>query len=478
MAPWRVGKTHLLELLGGWEQTDGTAYAALAARIRLLIIDGRITPGARLPSERDLAASLALSRTTVNAAYTMLRSEGYLQSRQGSGSVAQIPGRPPELPLPRPGDIIDLSRATCTAAPGTHAAAVRALDRLPPRLTTDGYELAGLPELRVKLAERYSRQGLPTNPEEIFVTSGSQSAISLVARTFVAPGDRVVVESPGYPHAFSALRAAGARLLPFRMDASAGWDVDGFDLAVRRSVPTLAFLMPDFHNPTSRSMTIDERRRVVATAEAHGMVVVSDEATAELALDGQDALPPIASFAHRPGSVIVIGSASKTVWGGLRVGWVRTSVENVDRLIAARMANDLGAAVIDQLVYSEMLTDFEPVLEFRRDALRASRDALQSALSTLLPSWTMSPTRGGIASWVKLDEPVSSAMTIAARARGLLIGAGPWFGLDGEFEQFIRVPITVGTEAIERAVEILADAEDDVHLGSHAGTYPVGARRL
>jgi DNA-binding transcriptional MocR family regulator len=467
MSPWRVGKTHLLELLNGWETTDGTAYSALAARIRLLIVDGRITPGARLPSERDLAAGLAVSRTTVNSAYSALRAEGYLESRQGSGSVAQIPGRPPELPVARPGDIIDLSRATCTAAPGTHSAAVRALDRLPPRLATDGYELAGLPELRVKLAERYTREGLPTSPDQIFVTSGSQSAISLSARTFIAPGDRVVVESPGYPHAFNALRGAGGRLLPFRVDADAGWDVDGFELTVRRSLPTLAFLMPDFHNPTSRSMTVEERHRVVAMAEGHGIIVVSDEATADLALEQEDQVPPIASFARRPGTVLTIGSASKTVWGGLRVGWIRTSVENVDRLIAARLANDLGAAVIDQLVFAELLDDFDPILEYRRNSLRDSRDALERALEVHLPSWRMSPTRGGIASWVHLDEPVSSAIAIAARARGLLIGAGPWFGLDGEFEQFIRVPISAQAESIERAVVILAEALDDVHLRSH-----------
>ena len=135
----------------------------------------------------------------------------------------------------------------------------------------------------MKLAERYSQQGLPTTPEQIFVTSGSQSAISLAARTFIAPGDRVIVETPGYPHALNALRGAGGRLLPFRVDADAGWDVDGFELIVRRSLPTLAFLMPDFHNPTSRSMSVDERHRVVATAEAHGIMLVSDEATADLA---------------------------------------------------------------------------------------------------------------------------------------------------------------------------------------------------
>ena len=180
--------------------------------------------------------------------------------------------------------------------------------------------------------------------------------------------------------------------------------------------------------------------------------------------------PPIASFAQRPGTVLTIGSASKTVWGGLRVGWIRASVEHVDRLIAARLANDLGAAVIDQLVFAELLNDFDPILEYRTNALRESRDALQRALQVHLPSWRMSPTRGGIASWVHIDEPVSSEIAIAARARGLLIGAGPWFGLDGEFEQFIRVPITAEPAAIERAVEILAEALADVHERTHLDT--------
>jgi len=453
-----IGVHHLLDLLEGWRGEGGATYAALADRIRLLIIDGRITPGTKIPSERELAARLSLSRTTVNSAFATLRSSGHLTSRQGSGSMAALPGRPGDLPIPAPSDQLDLSRATSASVPGVHAAAVRALERLPSRLLTDGYELTGLPELRQGLADRYLLRGLHASADQIAVTSGAQSAISLIARTLISRGDRVIVEAPGYPHALNALRGAGARLLPVGVDPDQGWDVDGFEELVKRSLPSAAFLMPDFQNPTSRSMSVDARARIVRVAEDHGVLIIANETTAELDIDRGEAFPPLAAFASRPASVVSIGSASKTIWGGLRVGWIHASTSVIARIVAARFANDLGAAVIDQIVVSEMLGDFERVLEYRRDLHRRSRDALAAGLEEHLPGWRLPRTDGGVAAWVQLGSPHSSALAIAARDRGLLIGAGPWFGLEGEFERFIRVPITATPDAIGRAVRILADA--------------------
>jgi DNA-binding transcriptional MocR family regulator len=458
MAARTVGIGHLLELLEGWRDQDGARHSALSDRIKLLIIDGRVGSNARLPAERELATRLGLSRTTVNSAYAALRDDGYLSSRQGSGSVARIPGQPSELPQPRDGDLLDFSRATSGAAPGVHGAAKRALDRLPARLTTDGYELSGLPDLRQALAARYTASGVPTTADQILVTSGAQSAISLIARTLLVRGDRVLVESPSYPHALDAFRAAGARLLPVGVDLDTGWDVGAFEQALRHSAPVLAYLMPDFHNPTGLSMTNATRERIVQLAEDHGAVLVVDETTAELDIDRLDHPSPLATFATRPESVVSIGSASKTVWGGLRVGWIRASKEILDRLVAARFANDLGAAVIDQLVVAEMMTGFDPILDYRRQVHRASRDALRSALEAELPDWTLSRVEGGVAAWVHLGAPLSSGLAIAARSRGLLIGAGPWFGLDGAFERFIRIPITPTPDAIVAAVRIMADA--------------------
>lgn len=457
-----MGVGHLLELLDGWRDQKGATYTMLAARLRLLISDGRIGANTRLPAERELAARLGLSRTTVNSAYSSLRGDGYLLSRHGSGSIARIPGHPSEAPQPRLGDLLDLSRATSSAAPGLHRAAVRALDRLPIRLLADGYELAGLDALRVALAARYVASGVVTSPEQILVTSGAQSAISLIAHTLLTRGDRVVVESPSYPHAMDALRSAGARLLPVGVDLTTGWDLDAFEQILQQAVTAMAYLMPDFHNPTSISMTNDERQRCVRVAETHGTILLSDETTAELDIDRVGEFAPLASFASRPDSVISVGSASKTMWGGLRVGWIRADKRILDRLVAARFANDLGAAVIDQLVVTEMLPEFDRVLAYRREVHRASRDALQRELRAKLPGWGAPRVEGGVAAWVYLDAPLSSALTISARSRGLLIGAGPWFGVDGAFEKFIRVPITATPEAISVAVGVLAESWSEV----------------
>src|SRR5476649_392348 len=192
MVKRRIGMTQLLQLVSGWRTEHHSSWFALSERMRLLIIDGRIISGSALPAERQLAAALGLSRTTVNAAYSALRADGFLVSRRGSGSFARVPGQPGETPYPESGDVIDLSRATSASAPGVHAAARRALERLPARLLTDGYELAGLRELQDALAARYAERGLPTKPEQIVVTSGAQSAISLVARTLLRRGEKVL----------------------------------------------------------------------------------------------------------------------------------------------------------------------------------------------------------------------------------------------------------------------------------------------
>ncbi len=458
---------HLAGLLGEW-RGPASDYSTLAERIRLLVIDGRIKAGARLPSERALAEHLGISRTTVNSALADLRASGYVRSRQGSGSVIEIPGRTGDLPIPRAGDMLDLSRATSSAVPGVHAAAERALRRLPARLTTDGYELSGLPTLRETLAALYSSRGVPTAPENILVTSGSASAVSLIARTFLAPGDRVIVETPGYPHSNDAFRAAGARLIPTIVDGEDGWDAEEFASSVTRALPVLAYVMPDFHNPTSRSMSASVRGAVVDAAARNGTILVSDETTAELDIDRLESTIPIAAYDTAGSTVVSVGSASKTMWGGLRVGWIRASTTIIDRLVAARFSFDLGAAVLEQLITSELLEDLDAIIAYRRDLHRASRDTLAASLTRDLPSAHLHSVDGGVAAWVRLDTPVSSALTIAARSRGLLIGAGPWFGLSGEFERNIRVPITATPDAIERAVTILAEAMPEASAPHHA----------
>jgi DNA-binding transcriptional MocR family regulator len=455
MAARQVGTAHLAQMVDGWRDGGHSSWSSLSNRLRLLIIDGRITSGTRLPAERQLASALGLSRTTVNAAYSALRADGFLLSRRGSGSVAWVPGQPGETIVPDPGTVIDLSRATSSAAPGVHAAARRALDRLPARLTTDGYELAGLPDLQQALADRYTARGWPTTANQIVVTSGSQSAISLIAKTVLSRGDKVLVESPSSPHALDAFRNSGARLIAASVDSESGWDIDEFERAITNFSPAIAYLMPDFHNPTALSMPQDLRTRLLRTLEGSPTILVVDEATAELNISRPWDAAPMGALSRRPEEILTVGSASKTIWGGLRVGWIRGEKHLIDRLVTARLANDLGASVLDQLTMTELLPDLAEIIEFRRRAHAESIQALKEGVAAHGVPWVIGEVEGGISAWVHLGRPVSSDLASASLRHGLLIGAGPWFGVDGAFERFIRIPITASPDAISRSLTIL-----------------------
>jgi DNA-binding transcriptional MocR family regulator len=444
----------LASLLANWRGTTAApAYTALADRIRLLIVDGRIPLGTRIPAERELATQLELSRTTVTSAFGLLRDAGYLHSLRGSGSVARLPQPALDAAEAGPADYLDFTKAAVPAAPGIATAAQEAAADLAGYLGGSGFEPVGVPVLREAIAQRYRLRGLPTQPEQIMVTIGAQHAIALLARTLLGRGDSALVESPSYPHAYDALRSTGARLLPVNVQADSGWDAAGLDQGLRRTCPALAYLMPDFHNPTGSTMPLELRQRMLALAAAEGTVVVADETMAELSHEGSN-YSPLATL----GAAVSVGSLGKTVWGGLRIGWIRAEASLIQRLVRTRPSGDLGTPVLEQLIAARLLGRYDEILADRRAQLRAGRDHLTTALRRRFPHWQVPDVAGGLTLWVNLGAAVSSQLTIAARSRGLLIAAGPRFGLDGAFERFLRIPFSYPQETTDRAVDMLASA--------------------
>ncbi len=432
-----------------------SAYEALADRIRLLVLDGRIALGTRVPAERELAAQLGVSRTTVTAAYGELKEAGYLSSVRGSGSIARLPARAPVILDTGYAGYLDFSKAAMPALPGLAEAAAGAASEFPAYLGGSGFDPVGLPELRAAIALRYAARGLPTDPEQIMVTIGAQHAIALLARTLLARGDSALVESPSYPHAYDALRMTGARLVPVSVTSDEGWDQSALEQAMQRTSPALGYLMPDFHNPTGSTMSESLRERVVALAARQGTVLVADETMAELSIDRPDEHPP---FGAGAANVVLIGSVGKTVWGGVRVGWIRADRGIIHKLMRARSAGDLGTPVLEQLLVKNLLKDFDAVLETRREQLRVGRDHLVAAVRESFPEWSVPRVHGGLTLWVGLGHPVSSQLTLAARNEGLLLAAGPRFGIDGAFERFLRLPFSYSAEEMDRAVIALSTA--------------------
>lgn len=451
--------------LGEWRGADtASGYSALADRIRLLVLDGRLPQGLRLPAERELAATLLVSRGTVAAAYQRLRDGGFLHSRRGSGHWTALPEGTaaatarPFAPLGTE-DMIDLAHAAPSApTDAVHAAARRAVEVLPVHLAGHGYDLFGLPALREAVAARFCARGLPTTADQVMITSGAQHAFMLALRTLTGPGDRVVVEHPTYPNALEAIGRGAARPVPAPL-SDEGWDLDMIASTMREANPALAYLVPDFQNPTGHQMTAEQRRAVVELARRTGTPLVVDETVAELALDGSPP-PPLGAFAvpANDTGVITLGSVSKTIWGGLRIGWLRAPRPLLRRIAAIRASVDLGPPVLDQLVAADLLTRVEDLLPPHLARLRESRDHLAHILSGELPAWRFRVPTGGLSLWVGLGAPASNALTDAAAARGLRLAAGPRFGTGGAFESFLRVPFAHPPAVLDDAVHRLRDA--------------------
>ncbi len=453
----RVTALQLARLLGE-QPLQHPRYEDLAARIRMLLVDGRLPVGTRLPSERGLADALHSSRTTVAAAYARLRDAGFVEARRGSGHVtAGVVGLPTTMVAsPVPQGVLGLTFAAGPAPTQVGAAFERAVGRIAPLLAGPGYLPEGLPELRARIADRYAARGLPTRPDQIVVTSGAVAALNVVLRAVLTTGDRVVCESPTYPGAVDAIQRAGGRGVSWPLTAD-GWDLDRLEVLLRQTAPRLAYLIPDDHNPTGRLMSADERASTARLLRRHGVLPVIDETTSELRLEG----PTEALFAAPAAEAVTIGSASKAYWGGLRIGWIRAPRDLVRPLVEQRAILDLASPVFEQLVLADLLTDPEALLADQRGRLLGQRDRLLADLSERLPEWRIRTPPGGLVLWAELPTESSTRLAMAAERHGVLVTPGPRFFLGGGGERHLRLPYTQPTDVAARAVDRLASAWAD-----------------
>lgn len=458
-------------LIGPVAGLAGPLYAGLARRVRDLLTSGSLPVGHRLPAERELAAALDVSRVTVASAYRVLRDEGFASTRHGSGTVTGLPetGSLWGPPISAPG-VLDLAHAAPEASPQLAAAYAEALGALPAHLSGHGYAPSGLPQLRAAIADRFTARGLPTDPDQVVVTAGVGDATATVIETLLQPGDRVLIEHPTYPGVLGMVTAAGGRCTPVPVDPA---DPDGLvraaHLAARQSSPRLAFVIPDFSNPTGARLSAGGRRRLAATLWQQGVLSVVDEVAAELHLDG-DGLPPFAAGLP-DAATVTVGGLSKAVWGGLRIGWLRTDAGLAAQLGATLVRRQLSVGILDQLAATILFGQLDGVLDQRRAQLRERRDALLDALGRLLPDWQVPFPAGGLSAWCRLPPGVSSAALAAGVAPlGLLLAEGRAFGTGHAFDDHLRLPFTRPAEELRRAVEVLARVRSELRSGAADGS--------
>ena len=498
-------------LLGAWQAAPGPLYRRLGAAIAAAVAAGRLPAGSRLPAERPLAAALAVSRTTVIGAYDVLREEGWIESRRGSGT--RVRAFPAALPaeavalgavdggaaaagggaaapapsigagggqglsgaggageLTRPLRRMDFFRGLVEASSsridflGAHLPAAQpflaeewaaAAPDLAAQLNHHGYLGLGLPALRQAIAAHLTASGLPTAVEQVLVTSGAQQAIGLVAALYLQPGDAVALEDPNYPGAIDTFNYARARLVPIPVTAD-GANVERLREAVVREAPRLIYLVPSFHNPTGALMPEAQRRAVARLAADTATPVVEDLTLADLDIDVA-APPPIAAAV--PGApVLTIGSLSKLVWAGLRIGWVRAEAPVIARLARFKVLSDLGSSLPGQILGARLLRRAAAIREARRHEARERRRALEQALAAALPDWTWRRPAGGLCLWVRLPRGNAEELARHALRHGVAIVSGPTCSPRDAWQSYLRLPFSLEQEEMREGIARLARA--------------------
>ncbi|MEV6661112.1 PLP-dependent aminotransferase family protein [Nocardia fluminea] len=450
----------MTDRLGRWSAGRGPLYALLAAGLRGLIEDGELPPGALLPPDRTLAVALSVGRSTVVAAYDLLQDEGRIVRRQGSGTrVAGTPrvdapettNEPMFLDLLEPrSDVISLACAAPNRPPVELAESYAAM--LPALAATTGdigYYPSGHPGLREAVAEYYRGRGLATVAGQIIVTAGGQQALSLLARAYLRPGDRVVVEAPTYPGALEAFRAEAAVVsgLPPGLPGFAG--------AIRDLRPALAYVTPTYQNPTGSVLSTLARRSLAETSAAAGIPLIDDEVLAELGFPGRETPQPLALFAD---TVLTIGSLSKSVWGGLRIGWIRASTPVVAKLARLRAVHDLGGNLPAQLAAAELLPRLDGLLRTEAAERERRHDHLRAELAHRIPEWDVPPVRGGQTLWIRLPRGDGASFAQAALRQRVSILAGGGLDPTGGSDRYLRIHFQHPLETLTAAVERLAGA--------------------
>lgn len=461
--------TDLLVRLGPWDRGVGHPSTRLARAITTAASEGRLSSGASLPAERQLASTLGVSRGTVARTYARLRETGVAHTRhgagttigaadgsaRGAGSVLRSDSILTAIGEHQPG-VIDLRVAAWDGDRAVLAALEPGPDDLADAvLGHDGYWPLGIPPLREAIADRLSAQGLPTTGDQVIVTNGAQQAIDVVLTTLARPGDPVAVERTSWPGIFELLvvrHLRGVGVAPVAED-----HVPLLRVLRERRVD-LAYLVPTFHNPTGGVLAAPARRLVVEAAAEGGGVVIDDLTQAEMWIDRAPPPPLAASLPDAGSHVVTTGSLSKMLWGGLRTGWIRAEGRLLHELSRVKTAFDLGNPVPSQLLAARALAHADDVVAARRVELGIRRDALVAALGHHLPDWSVAPPAGGMSLLADIGVGAGDRLAAVARQHGVRIPSARVCSVDGSDVGHVRLTLGRPAGELEQAAQRLAAA--------------------
>ncbi len=466
-------------------RSPNPVYRQIRDRISRLIQSGTLQPGDRLPSIRTLAEEARVNKLTVIEAYGVLEADGLVYARAGSGYFVSTPTAPliqgtskfaprQEVVIPEQGELsyFDIYMASVQAhhqgeisvfssgfpylsdADMLQRIARRALRHVDETLFN--YALPqGQEPLRKQIVQLLIQQGLDISPDDLIITSGSMQGLSLVMNDCVQPGDWVIVENPTYHGALAILQNLGARVIGIPM-TNEGINLDLLAQYLHSHRPRLIYTISTLHNPTGLTTSQAHRQQLLGLANQYQCRVLEDNAYEGLSFA---AVPPPLKALDQSDQVIYVGTFSKTLMPGLRVGYLVVTGQDYSRLLERKLLQDLGTSTAAQSIVSEFLASgyYRRHMTQLRSRNLLGRNAMLTLLEQHFPaeaSWTM--PEGGLFLWVKLPDGLPMPLICAeAAAKKIMVTPGSTFFPNQQGYPAMRLNFSYTVDTIERGVAIL-----------------------
>lgn len=457
-------------------------YRQIQESMRALIEQGALRPGDRIPSTRQLGLELGINRMTVAAAFSQLEAEGLVTVQLGRGTFVNRSAKAKEskrrlketdaesesrlwaplfvdyrsAPKPIPtlhsqngSDVISF----VAAAPGPDSFPSvefrRCADFVLKRRIADISRVGssnGLASLKTCLTQRFTQNGMPVSEDEILITTGCQQSMDLIRKVLIAPGDALALENPTYPGAIAALALPSSKLLELAINDE-GPDLRSLTSMLEGNRCKLIYVVPNFQNPTGRTLSLDARTRLAAVARQYRISLVEDDVFGELRYSGP-VLPTLRSLC--PELVIYIGSFSKMLTPSLRLGWILAPRPVISQLSIVKESSDLYTSLLTQTIMDEFCRRglLNRHMKRVRNVFMKRRDAMAEALHTYFPSDVhFQVPEGGLSVWVAFSHDIrTEELARLASERGVQFLPGSNFYFRSHFHNFIRLSFAMEPE--------------------------------
>ncbi len=482
---------------------DVPLYTQVKNGIEELIKSGVLKSNTRLPSTRELAASLCVSRNTVLQAYELLEADGLVYSGVGKGTFVHEYGKSRRAPVLKKRDVKMsfeglLSNAWTRSHSNLFSGFEKIFDtdkkdtfisfasdsideRMFPQedfknclissfrrygaslLTADTSQ--GFLSLIEFLSGFMGRRGIMVKPENILITSGIQQGLSIIGRLFVDPGDTILLENFTYPGALGVLRSLQANCIGIPMD-SEGIRLDILENVLKRRKAKLLYTIPTFHNPTGCVVPPDNRKQLVELCSTYQVIIIEDDYAHELGFDRNELLP-LKALDER-GGIVYMGSFSETLFPGIRISWIAAAREIIEKLTILKSSADLYTNLILQAAVLEFLQKgyFDKQLKKKRNFLSKKSSVVSSALSRYvsdIASWRK--PQGGLFQWIELPGSIDALdLLLASREKGVTFAPDRLFSVEEWQKSGFRIGFgNVDEEKIWRGIGTIGNILKNMH---------------